>query len=260
MLDLLPYPYPTYVPNKVVAGCIAAVCSISLIAWFIQSWQVRFRPPRLCFLLLISHMAIFIDLIVRAAVPADQQHSKNIFIIVNSLFATGQRMIIVSNYIFVMQMHCEKSPLSRGILVGVVLCVITSGLLLAPANMLSFNPDHINSSFLFRKLSALILLAVTLFFYAIWYWSKTVKDMTKRAFILIIVSSVLCVVVAIFNLIQSISAYYDKINSHEVWFYVFQITPLILAHFTWSILHPKRSLKSSTPLISATNDEISIQE
>ncbi|CAF3513237.1 unnamed protein product [Rotaria sp. Silwood1] len=258
MHDSLAYPYPTYVPNKVVAGCFAVIVSISLITWFIQSWQVRFRPPRLSIILLISNLCIFTELIVHSVTPAAQHNTKNIFLVANILFATSQRMLIVSNYLFIREIHREKSIRSRAILAGTVLCVITSGILLAPANMLSFNPDRRNASFLFRKLSALVLLAVTLFFYLVWYWSKTMKDMTRRAFILITISSVLCVLAASFNLIQSIPAYYDKINSHEAWFYVFQIAPIVCAHCTWSIFHPKRSIQPAVPLISTTGDETSI--
>ena len=46
MVELFAYPYPTYVPSKVAAGCVAAAVGISLIAWFIQSCQTRFQPRR----------------------------------------------------------------------------------------------------------------------------------------------------------------------------------------------------------------------
>ncbi len=247
MINLHAYPYPSYVPNKIAAGCVAAVVSISLIAWFIQSCQTRFRPLRLCILLLISHLAICTELLVHATVNTNQENERIIFTVLTSLFATGQRMIIVSNFSFVLEIHHEKSRLARGIFLGAVLCVVTSGLLIAPANIFASNPDQIDTSFIFRQLSASVLLAVTLIFYPILYWSKTIKDMTMQAAILIIVSSVLCLTVAIFNLIQSISIYYyTEINSGEGWFYGFQMTPIILAHFTWSIFHPKRSLSSKS--------------
>jgi hypothetical protein len=245
MFELSAYPYPTYIPNKIAAGCLAGIVSTSLIAWVIQSCQIRFRPPRLNCLLLISHLTILTELIVRVAVSAEEQNSKNVFIAINSLFAIGQRMIIVGNFLFVMEIHHEKSWLSRGIVIGAVLCVVSSGLLMAPANIYSFDPDQTNKSFLFRELSAAVLLVVTVLFYPVWYWSKTLKDMTRQGIILISISSIMCVTVAIFNLIESLSNYYSTINDNEVWFYIFQISPIILAHITWSILHPKRTLAAT---------------
>jgi uncharacterized YccA/Bax inhibitor family protein len=244
MFNLSAYPYPDYLSDKIAAGCVAGVVGISLIAWFIQSCQTRFRPTRLSILLLISHLAIFIELIVRAAVSAEQENSRTIFTVFNSLFATGQRMIIVGNYSFVLEIHHEKSRRSRAIFIVAILCIVTSGILIAPANLYSFDPGQINTSFIYRQISAAVLLTVTVLFFPVLYWSKTIKDMTTQGFILIIVSSLLCLTVAIFNMIQSISIYYDEINSQEGWFYGFQMTPIILAHFSWSIFHPKRSLKS----------------
>jgi len=259
MVNLFAYPYPTYVPNRNAAGCVAAVVSISLIAWFIQSCQIRFRPPRLNILLLISHLAICIELIIRAAVNADQQNSRGIFTTVNSLFAIGQRMIVVGNFVFVMEIHHEKSRLSRAILAGATLSIITSALLTLPANILSLNPDQISTSYIFRGLAASVLLIVTLLFYPVWYWSKTINDMSIQAIILISSSSSICMIVAVFNLIQSTSTYYSKINDDEAWFYAFQMAPIISAHFTWSILHPKRSLVTSCSRISeATSNDILI--
>lgn len=252
-------PYPTYVPNKIVAICVAAIVSISLIAWFVQSYQLRFRPPRLTFLLLLSHMAIFIELIIRALVPANEQKTRNSYIIMNGLFAIGQRMIIVGNYVFVLQIHYQKSLVSRIIFISAILCVVTSGFLTIPANLFLLNPNKKNSSFLFRELSASILIIVTLLFYPILYWSKTLKDMTIQAAIVIIVSSMFCAIAAIFSLIQSLPSYSEEISNHETWFYILQMIPIILAHFTWSIFHPKRSLTSSNPLLLTVNDETSQQ-
>lgn len=244
MFGLSDYPYAEYVPNKIAAGCVAGIVGISLIAWFIQSCQLRFKPIRLSVLLLISHLAICVELIVRAAISIDYTNEKTIFMILTSLFAISQRMIIVGNFSFVLEIHHEKSCLSRCILLGAAACIIISGLLMIPANSLSFAADTMNTSLLFRQLSASVLLTVTVFFYPILYWSKTIKDMTNQGVILIIISSMLCLTLAIFNVIQSSSMkYYIDINSHEEWFYGLQMTPIILAHFAWSILHPKRSLK-----------------
>ena len=112
-----------------------------------------------------------------------------------------------------------------------------------PANIYAFNEDQISTSFIFRKLSASILLLDTILFYLILYLSKTIGDMKREGIILIFTSSILCLIAAMFNLFQSISIdYYNKTNSNDFWFYGLQLSPIILAHFTWSILHPKRSL------------------
>ncbi|UJR07893.1 hypothetical protein I4U23_012175 [Adineta vaga] len=251
-IDSLEYPYPTYIPSKTAAGCVAALVSISLLAWFIQTCQQRFQPRRISFLLLISHMTIFIELIVRATVPSKNQNSKAVFSIINILFAIGQRMIIVGNFAFITEMHHKKS---RFIVLSAIFCVVTSGILMVPANMLSYKSDTINTSYIFRELSAVVLLFITLLFYPVWYWSKTIKDMNNQALILISISSIMCITAATFNVIQSLSTFYTEINSTEGWFYAFQMTPIIFAHFTWSIFHPKRSLVSKHPLIERTKSE-----
>ena len=84
--------------------------------------------------------------------------------------------------------------------------------------------------------------------------------------ILITVSSVASVIVAMFVLIQSLPNYYEKISANEGWFYGLQMTPIIVAHCTWSLLHPKRTLISYNPLveslgtISSMNTQILIAE
>jgi hypothetical protein len=260
MSNISAYPYPTYIPNKIAASCLAGIVGISLIAWFVQSCQIRFRPLRLNTLLLISHLAIFVELIIRAAVAADLQNSKNIFIAVNSLFAVGQRVIIISNVAFIMEIHREKSCLTRSVPIIAMVCVITSGLLLAPVNTYSFDPNEINQSYLFREISTSVLLAVTILFYPVWFWSKTVKDMTRQAIVLISISSVMCMMIAIFNVIESLSQYYNNINGNEGWLYGFQIAPIILVHITWSILHLKRTLIPSHARMLKSRDSILITQ
>ncbi|CAF1261669.1 unnamed protein product [Adineta ricciae] len=246
------YPYPTYIPSKTANGCVAGVVSISLIAWLIQSCQARFQPTRISVLLLVSHMTIFIELIVRATVPAEQQNSRTVFAITNMLFAIGQRMIIVGNFAFVMEIHHKKS---RFILLSAMLCVITSGVLMVPANMLAFKPENISTSYLFRELSASILLTGTVVFYPVWYWSRTIHDMNSKALVLMCVSSIMCLTVGIFNLLQSLQEFYTTINHHEGWFFGFQMVPIIFAHFTWSVCHPKRSLTTNSGYEKETQRE-----
>lgn len=265
MVNLSDYPYPSYVPSKAAAGCVFAVVCISLIAWIIQSYQIRFRPPRLIFLILISHLTICIELIVRAALTVDQQNSKTVFIVMNSIFALGQRMIIVGNFIFVLEIHHKKSLYSRIIFIGTIVCLLTSSILMAEANSYSLHVEQVNKSFTYRQISASILLVTTVIFFPVLIWSKTLNDMTMQAILLIFISSVLCLIAAIFNVFQSASEdNYNQINSHEGWFYGFQMVPIILAHFAWSVFHPKRSL-TSAPLSALemrntllTNEESSV--
>jgi len=87
---------------------------------------------------------------------------------------------------------------------------------MAPANIYEYDPNQINTSLLFRQLSASVLLLDTLVFYLIFYLSKTIRDMKREGVILIFTSSVLCLIAAIFNLVQAISLdYYNEINSNE---------------------------------------------
>lgn len=249
MTSLL-YPYTTYEPNRTAAACAASLVGLSLIAWFIQSYRNRFHPTRLCVLLLVSHMTICLELILRAAINGDNRNTKTFFAVTNSLLMVGQRMILMGNFVFVMEVRREKSSRVRAILLGTMACVVTSALLTLPANFLAFDTDTINTSYAFRTISASLLLIVTLYFYIVWYWSKTIDEMSRSAVLLICVSSVACVMLASYTLIQSLAKYYDPINAHEGWFYGFQMSPIILAHCTWTIFHPKRSLVSSDPLLS----------
>jgi cytochrome bd-type quinol oxidase subunit 2 len=93
---------------------------------------------------------------------------------------------------------------------------------------------------------------MTIFFYPIWLATKTVKNMTKQAIVLLIISSFTSLIVAIFLQVTSIPHYYAAANEQEFWFYIFQLTPIAIALFTWTILHPKRSLVS----IPKSRDEI----
>jgi hypothetical protein len=106
------YPYPTYVPDKAADDCIAAIVSISPIAWLIQTCRA-------------------------ATVNVDEQYSKNVFTVTRILSAMGQRMIIVSNFILVMPFHDNKSRFSRAFMIGTMLCVVTTGVFMAPYPMLS---------------------------------------------------------------------------------------------------------------------------
>jgi hypothetical protein len=121
---------------------------------------------------------------------------------------------------------------------------VGSAILTIPAGILSYNIDTIDQSFRLRQAAAAIVLCMTILFYPICFVTKAVKNMTKQAIILLIVSSFTSLIVAIYLQVTSVPYFYVAANEHEFWFYIFQLTPIAIALFTWTILHPKRSLVS----------------
>ena len=250
MANLSTYPYPSYEPNKPAAGVLAALVGISLLAWLFQSVRAHFQPVRLSVLLLISHLTNLIELILRVALPATTRNSRVPFAITSIPLSIGFRLIIVANYSFLIVVLGEKRKLSRAILIGAVLCAIISAILLIPAGMLSYNTNTIDTSFRLRQASATIILCLTVFFYPVWLLTKRAKEsateaeygMTKRGIVLLIISSISCLVVAIFLGVTSKPDYYVGASQNELWFYICQLAPILIALFTWNILHPARSL------------------
>ena len=242
MVNLTNYPYRAYESNTVVAGVLASLIYISLIAWLVQSIQAYFKPPRLMILLVIAHLTIFIELILRATLSTSTRDSKAVFTVTTVLLAVAQRMIILANYTYLTQTGNLKPCVSRCIVIGSIVGAVGSAIIMAPAGTLSYNINTIDQSFRLRQASAAILLCVTVLFYPIWFMTKTAKYMKKEAIILLIISSISCLIVAIYLLITSIPDYYVVTNEKEWWFYIFQFTPKAIALFTWTILHPKRSL------------------
>ncbi|CAF0930727.1 unnamed protein product [Adineta steineri] len=66
--------------------------------------------------------------------------------------------------------------------------------------------------------------------------------MSYELIILLIISNFNCLIIAFYLLIMSLPKYYIMFNDDEDWFYCFQILPIVLMLFAWSILHPKQSL------------------
>ncbi|UJR08650.1 hypothetical protein I4U23_012909 [Adineta vaga] len=244
MVDLSNYPYPAYEPNKIAAGILAGVIGISLIGWIAQT---NCKPRRLIILLILSHLTIFVELVLRAALPSSTRTTRAAFTATSVLLAVGQRTIILANYDFLTHVGNLKSSFSRCIIIGSVLIALVSAILMIPAGMLSYNSDTIDRSFRLRQVSAAIVLAMTILFYPIWFATKTWKDMKKQAIILLIISSICCMIVAIYLQITSIPDYYVDANKDEYWFYIFQFTPIAIALLTWTILHPRRSLAPPIP-------------
>lgn len=242
MVNLTNYPYPTYESNKSAAIVFATLIGISLIAWIVQSIQAHFQPRRPSILILIAHLTIFVELVLRAALSTDIRNSRAAFTVSTILCAVGQRIIIVANNVFLTQVGDPKPRRSRLIIIGSIFGVASSGILLGLAGAFSHKSNKIEQSFQLRQASAAIVLCMTIFFYPLWFATKTVKDMTKQAIVLLIICSVASLMVAIFLQITSVPYFYVATNAQEFWFYIFQITPIAIALFTWTILHPKRSI------------------
>jgi cytochrome bd-type quinol oxidase subunit 2 len=242
MVNLTNYPYPTYESNKSAAIVFATLIGISLIAWIVQSIQAHFQPRRPSILILIAHLTIFVELVLRAALSTDIRNSRAAFTVSTILCAVGQRIIIVANNVFLTQVGDPKPRRSRLIIIGSIFGVASSGILLGLAGAFSHKSNKIEQSFQLRQASAAIVLCMTIFFYPLWFATKTVKDMTKQAIVLLIICSVASLMVAIFLQVTSVPDYYVATNAQEFWFYIFQITPIAIALFTWTILHPKRSI------------------
>jgi len=242
MANLTYYPYPAYESNKAAAAVLASLIGISSIAWIVQLIQSRFKPPRISVLLLICHLTIFVELVLRAALSTDVRNSKAALTATRVLLVVGQRMIILANYDFLTQVGNLKPCTSRVINIGATLCAIGSAIILVPAGRLLYNIDTIDKSFRLRQTSAVIVLCMTVLFYPIWFATKTMKNMTKQAIILLIISSLASLIIAVFLLVTSIPTYYIDVNQEEFWYYIFQFLPIAIALFSWTILHPKRSL------------------
>jgi uncharacterized membrane protein YqhA len=244
MVNLTNYPYPTYESDKSVATVVASLIGISLIAWIVQSIQAHFQPRRPIILILIAHLTIFIELVLRAVLSADIRNARAAFTVSTILYAVGQRIIIVANNAFLTQVGNPKPRRTRLIMIGSIIGVASSGILLGLAGAFSHKNNTIDQSFRLRQAAAAIVLCMTILFYPLWFATKTVKDMTKQAIVLLIISSIASLMVAIFLQVTSVPDYYVATNAQEFWFYIFQLAPLVIALLTWTILHPKRSLIS----------------
>ncbi|CAF3376663.1 unnamed protein product [Rotaria socialis] len=243
MVDLSNYPYPSYESSKAAGGILAAVIGISMIAWIFQSIQIRFTPRRPLILLLVSHLTVFVHLVLRAALSTENRNSRAGFTATSFLIVIGMRAIIIANYDFLTQVGNLKKWMTRAIAIGPVLVAVTSAILMAPANTSSYSADTRDRSFRLRQASSVMVLILTVAFYPIWFATKAMKHMTKLAIILLIISSISCLFVSIYLVITSVDVYYVGSNDQEFWFYVFQFTPIAIALLTWTILHPKRTLE-----------------
>lgn len=241
MVDLSSYPFPTYIPNRIIASITSSLVIISFIFWLIQSIQNHFQPVRLIIPLILSHLTILSELMIRATVNITQQNPKIIHMTMTILYTIGQRSMIVANFTCLFLFFEKKSNLFRWIFLAISISIILSDIFMAPAGFLSFESNKIPLSFLFRQLSTSMICFISILFYFIWFWTRTYSIMSYEMIFLLIISSSNCLIITIFLFIMAFPRYYIEFNANEQWFYLFQILPVLLMWLTWSLLHPKRS-------------------
>jgi uncharacterized membrane protein YqhA len=242
MANLSNYSYPSYESNTTANIVLASFIGISSVAWFIQAIQTHFQPRRINILLLISHLTIFVALVLRTVPFTNIRSSRAALTAETVLLVIGQRTIILANYGFLVEVGGPKTCAFRAIIISMSLAAIGSAILLAPARKLSRNANTIERSIRLMQISAVIVVCMTVLFYPIWYATKTLKDMTKQAIILLIISSFTCLIAAVCILVALLPVYNIGANQQESRSYIFYFTPLTIALLTWTIFHPKRSL------------------
>ncbi|CAF3792237.1 unnamed protein product [Rotaria sordida] len=235
-------PFQLYTLNKVAAGVLASLVGISVIGFIVQSILIRFKPIRLNILIILSHLTMFVHLVLRASFSDEQSKSKAPFTAMAVLLAVSLRTIIFANYDFLARVRDLKKWISRALVIGPALAALVSSILMAPANSLAYDSDTVEISYRLRKASAAIILVLTIIFYPVWFATKTIKHMNKLAIIFLIISSIFCLFVTVYLVITSIPSNYIGSNKKEFWIYIFQIVPTMIAQFTWTILHPKQTL------------------
>lgn len=259
MVNRTNYSYFTYQPDKATAILLASLVGISLITWIIQSIKTRFQPRRLVILLLIAHLTIFIELVLRASVCSKTFQTGTIFIVSAILLAVCQRLILVADKVFLIQANDPNSRRSRIILITSILAVAISGILLGVASKLSTKSHTVKSGFRLRRIAAAMLLSKAIVFYPLWYFTRTTKSTSPLAIVLLTISSIGSLIIGIFVFITSYPVYFALTINEEPWCYYFQLIPLAFIVCTWSIVHPQRSLLASPskqePLMENNNTD-----
>ena len=255
-VDSSNYPSPTYWPNKVVAAVWASLVFLSLIFWLAQSIRTRFHPRRLVILILVSHVAIFAELMIRATSNVLREKSQPAYAVMTGLYTIAQRTIIIGNYALLSECLEFRTRRVRAIFIGIGIGIGLGDLTMGIAGFFSFQSNLISLSFVFRQISTSIICFVTLVFYPIWLWTRKGSIMPCEAIMLLIVSSLTSVSIAIFLLLMSIPMYYVIINDDEQWFYFCQALPILIALAAWNTLHPRRSLRvTNQPAIKSDQFE-----
>lgn len=236
------FPDFDYEPNRIASGFCSGFLFLIFICLTVHVRRNGSRSVRLDLLPWLSLLMFLIASILRTALTKEKLNSKTIYLITNLLYSFSGRMLVMSNYIFILKTVEQSFKWIRLITAAAGLLVVTSAMLMIPANNFAFQSDSIDKSFLFRKVSSSIFLVVVVLFYPICFLTRAFAKMKTIAKFLILVSSFLCLIVAIFIFIQSFYDTYEKFAESEVWIYCFQILPLVICHSAWLFAHPSRSL------------------
>ena len=249
------YPYIAYVPLRFGALLFSIVVYLSLIGWFIQSLMLKSRPKLLIFFLLLSHIIVFSELIVRATVDLHSTNRKTMFRIAGALTTVSPRLLLFANY------HCltllrDKKPLKvfdRFIDIIIPITAMSADIFLNIANELSLKWKYIPLTFIFRQLSASIIIFLGLFFFFVWYFSV---DLSRRHYfrILLSISGVCVLIEGIYVGLLSFSFVYAHLNTNEFYFYIGHLVPVTFALVTWTLFHPARNLPLPSN-VSLPNDQ-----
>ncbi|UJR24022.1 hypothetical protein I4U23_026987 [Adineta vaga] len=237
------YPFYSYMPSRFITGGFAVFVCLSLVGWLVQSLRVKCRPPMLAIFLFMSHLATFIDLVLRTTVSIDALNTKTLYRVTAPMMSIPPRMLLFANYHCLVELRGKKPhrPIDRIIDIVVPLGGITADILLGIANELSFKTNYLHLSFHLRQASAGFVLCLALLFYVVWYLAV---PHARRHYVLplLAVSSICVLIEAIYTQIISIPALFFALNQSEFWYYVGHLIPIVIALITWTLFHPARLL------------------
>ena len=230
-----------------------------MIVWLAQSIRTRFHPRRIVILVLVSHVAMFTELIIRATSNILRVKSQLAYALMSGLYTIAQRTLIIGNYALLSECLQYKTRRVRIVFIAIGIGNVLGDLTMAIAGFFSFQSHLISLSFLFRQLSTSIVCFVTLVFYPICWWTRKWSNMSHQTIALLIVSSLSAAAIALFLLLMSIPMYYAIINDDEQWFYYCQALPIWIALAAWNGLYPRRNLRTANqPIIKNDQFEIAL--
>lgn len=240
---------------KSVPIVLASLVGISTIGWLVQTIRIRFQPRRLTTLVLLSHLSLFIELVLRAVYFNDASRTRTIYTVSGMLLAITHRALTLSNYEFILQLSEFTACLSRTINISAVICCVSSAVIMSISSRMLYNTRNLELAFVLRQTACAMIFAVALLFYSIWFATKPFINKSKQAMILLITSSLSCLVISIYLIVTSVPYYYYQSNEIKFGFYLFQIIPQIIALFTWTICHPGRHQFTHTTAVPVECDD-----
>jgi hypothetical protein len=237
------YPFYSYTPSRFGAGVFATFLYVSLLGWFIQSLNVKCRPRILSIFIFVSHLTIFIELVLRGTLNINVLNTKTLYRVLAPLLSIPPRFLLFANYQCLVELRGKKPRgiLDRAIEIVVPLEAVPADILLGIANEFSFIPNLLHVSFRLRQASAGLVLSLAILFYVVWYLAVPAA---RRFYVLplLAVSSVCVLIEAIYVQTISMPTLFFALNRSEFWFYAGHLIPLVLALITWTIFHPWRLL------------------